>query len=75
MSTRICDPEANLWVHRLHKAASRAAKEDEVLAAVVKAAREAGCSWTVIANGLGVHRASAHRTWGPKMTKRRSGAK
>lgn len=51
------------WVLRIHRAAMAADEDMESLRLEVKAAREAGLSWAMVAQGLGVSRQGAHKTW------------
>lgn len=67
---RVCDPEAASWVMKIHRAAERAEREQTELERVIAAARADGASWTVVGTGLGQHRGTAHRKWGPRVARR-----
>ena len=71
--TRVCDPDAAGWILRIHKASTRADHEEAGLEDLIAAARDAGCSWTVVGLGLGRDRTSAHRKWGARLAKRQGG--
>ena len=51
------------WVLRIHRRRRMLTTTTEDLMVEIKAAREAGMSWTVIARGLGISRQAAWTTW------------
>lgn len=51
-------------VHDLENLSRERAKVDARIRVAVQAARQAGASWTVIGNALGVTRAAAHKRYG-----------
>jgi hypothetical protein len=70
VSVRVCDPAATEWTLKIHRAAERARRGEHDLEEVIAAAAAAGCSWTIIGNGLGVWRQSAQRKWAPIVAER-----